>query len=237
MRLPLERPLILGHRGDPRRAPENTLRSFQLALEAGADGVELDVQPSADGVAVVIHDETLARTTDAAGAVATLPWTEIARARLAGGERVPRLEEVASWASEAGAWLNVEFKATGTEATSLRILDEAEMLPRTIFSSFLPEVVARIGRLASGAHRLLLLEQWDPAARHALHRSGASGVCLHHRAATPEVLGELAAAELPVVVWTVDDPVRMRALLGAGVAAIITNVPATGATIRHELGL
>ena len=228
--------MILGHRGDPHRAPENTLRSFQLALDAGADGVELDVQPSADGVAVVLHDATLERTTDVGGAVAALPWAEIARARLAGGEGVPRLEEVASWAAGAHAWLNVELKAAGAEAVSLRLLDEAGLLSRTIFSSFLPEVVEQVGYLAPGALRFLLLEQWDPAARDALHRSGAGGVCLHHQAATPGALGELAAAGLPVVVWTVDDPVRMRALLGAEVAAIITNTPATGVTIRHELG-
>src|SRR5215211_2975476 len=74
------RPLILGHRGAPRGAPENTLRAFRLALEEGADGVELDVQPSADGVPVVLHDDTLDRTTDATGDVATLSWARISEA-------------------------------------------------------------------------------------------------------------------------------------------------------------
>src|SRR5262245_3514397 len=101
------RPLVLGHRGAPRAAPENTLRAFQLAMELGADGVELDVQPSADGVPVVLHDDTLDRTTDGSGDVATLPWARIAEAR-ADGEPVPRLEQVVEWAADVGAFLNVE---------------------------------------------------------------------------------------------------------------------------------
>jgi glycerophosphoryl diester phosphodiesterase len=227
MRFP-DRTLVLGHRGSPREAPENTLRAFRLALAAGADGVELDVQPSADGVAVVIHDDTLRRTTDRAGSVLALPWDEVRRAR-AGGEPVPRLEEAAAWAAESGAWLNVEVKSPGAEAASVAAIAGAGVMERTFFSSFLPGVVEEVGRLAPHAARFFLTERWDDAVRDVVRALGVRGVCLQERIATPAVLAELRAAGLDAVVWTVDDPRRIRALAEAGVRAVITNLPAAGA--------
>lgn len=228
-------PLILGHRGAPAEAPENTLRSFRLALAQGANGVELDVQPSADGVPVVIHDATLERTTSGRGAVAALPWSALATLDAGGGERIPRLDEVAVWAAESGAWLNVELKAAGVEATSLATLSEAGVLERTIFSSFLPAVVREVGRLAPGVRRYLLTERWDARVHAVAAEVGAGGICLVGRAAAPQALRQLAEARLSVIVWTVDDPLRFEALLQAGVEAIITNFPGRGAAIRRAL--
>jgi glycerophosphoryl diester phosphodiesterase len=231
-----ERPLVLGHRGSPARAPENTLLGFRLAAEEGADGVELDVQPAADGTPVVIHDPTLDRTTDRSGTVAALGLEEIERAR-AGGEPVPRLEAAARWAAESGAWLNVEIKSPGAEAASIAAIEAAGVLGRTFFSSFLPDVVARVAELAPHATRFLLTERWDDDARAAARRLEVRGVCLHHQAATPAALAELRGAGLEVVVWTVDDPARLVELLRAGVRAVITNHPARGvAALREVLG-
>lgn len=230
------RPLILGHRGAPREAPENTMRAFRLAVEQGADGVELDVQPSADGVAAVIHDDTLQRTTDAAGSVPMLPWERIAGAR-ARGEPVPRLEEAARWAAETGAWLNVEIKSVGAEAAAVAAIRGAGVMERTFFSSFLPTVVAEVGRLAPEATRCFLTERWNAQVRRLVETLGAQGVCLKNRLATPAVLAELRGKGLAVVVWTVDDPLRTRVLLRAGVQALITNRPAMAvAALRDVAG-
>lgn len=224
-------PLVLGHRGSPAAAPENTLRSFALALAHGADGVELDVQLSADGVPVVIHDATLERTTDGRGALADLPWERIRTARAA-GEPVPRLEQVAQWAAEANAWLNVELKTAGAEAASLRALRDAGVLSRTVFSSFVPAAVAEVRRIAPDVRAYLLTEQWDEQARAHFRATGAQGLCLGDAGATEPVLRELNHEGVPVIVWTVDEPARMQSLLAAGVAAIITNVPALAAAVR-----
>jgi len=229
-----DRPLILGHRGSPARAPENTLLAFRLACEEGADGVELDVQPAGDGAPVVIHDDTLDRTTDAAGAVSAMTWAQVAAARTR-GEPVPRLEAAAAWAAESGAWLNVEIKSPGAEAASLAAVEAAGVLGRTFFSSFLPDVVARVGELAPHAARYLLGERWDDETRAHAARLGVRGVCLHHEAATPAALAELRALGLDVVVWTVDHPERLRELLGAGVRAVITNHPARGVEALREV--
>ncbi|HEX8433191.1 MAG TPA: glycerophosphodiester phosphodiesterase family protein [Longimicrobium sp.] len=230
MRFP-DHPLILGHRGAPREAPENTLRAFRLAREHGADGVELDVQPSADGVPIVIHDPTLDRTTDSGGLVAALPWDRLSAVSV-GGEPLARLESVAEWAAESGAWLNVEIKSAGIEAASVAAIEAAGLIPRTFFSSFLPEVVARVGEVAPHATRFFLTEEWSASVLSTARELGVSGVCLHHPLATPSVLAELRAASLDAVVWTVDEPARIRDLLRAGVRAIITNDPALAVTLR-----
>lgn len=229
-----DRPLVLGHRGSPRRAPENTLLAFRLALEEGADGVELDVQPAADGAPVVIHDPTLERTTDGTGAVAALGWPELSAVR-SRGEPLPRLEGAAAWAVESGAWLNVEIKSRGAEAASLAAVEAAGVLDRTFFSSFVPDVVARVREVAPHAVCFLLTERWDDEARGTARRLGVRGVCLHHAAATSTTLGELRDMGLDAVVWTVDEPERLKELLRAGVRAVITNHPARGVAALKEV--
>ena len=224
-------PLILGHRGAPNDAPENTLRSFALAMEEGADGVELDVRAAADGVPVLIHDETLERTYGRAGRVADHPWPALARLTSAA---LPSLEQAASWAAAAGAWVNVELKHPGAESAALERLRAAGLLERSFLSSFHPEAVAEVARLEPSARRFFLTYAWDEAAQEAVARSGAQGVCLHVDAATPLALEVLRNDDLPVVVWTVDAPAHMRELLDHGVAAIITNRPRVGARVRDE---
>lgn len=229
------RTLVLGHRGAPLEAPENTFGGFRLAVEAGADGVELDVQRSADGAPVVIHDLTLDRTTDGTGEVRAHTWAELSGLNAGPGEPLRRLGEVADWAAGAGAWLNVELKGEGTEAATLASLERAGILERTLVSSFLPTVVLEVGKLAPGVRRALVTESWDATVAGLVRDSGAGGVCIHRALATPERLAGLAAAGLSAVVWTVDDPAEIRALLAAGVGAIITNDPRRAAAVRREM--
>lgn len=224
-------PLILGHRGAPLDAPENTIAGFALALAAGADGVELDVQLSADGVPVVIHDDTVRRTTGGRGRVDRLTWRRISGLRTC-GEPVPSLEQSAAWAAATGAWLNVEIKAPGAAAATLAVLARADLGERVIVSSFHLGEVREVGRLDPGALRYLLLERWDAASLTAVEACGAGGVCLRVDAASDEVLAQLDALGLPVVVWTVDDPGRLAELLRSRVRAVITNRPELAMRLR-----
>jgi glycerophosphoryl diester phosphodiesterase len=229
---PFPRPLILGHRGAPFDAAENTLRSFAVALQQGADGVELDVRRASDGVPVVIHDETLQRTMRDAGRVAEHPWPALQTLSAA---RLPSLQQAVAWAAAAGAWLDVEIKTPGVEAATLAEIRNAGMLQRSFISSFHPEVVTETRRLAAECPCFLLTSAWDEAAQQAVAASGADGVCLHVDAATPLALDVLRHENLPVVVWTVDAPDRIRELLYGGVAAIITNRPAVAAQVRVDV--
>jgi len=128
--------LVVAHRGAAGQAPENTMEAYRLGVEAGADAIELDVHLTADGQLAVIHDETLDRTTDRSGSVATLTMNEI-RAADAGyrfeasdgsfpfrgtGLHVPTLPEVLDWLPD-GFGLAVEIKAraaTGATVAALR---------------------------------------------------------------------------------------------------------------------
>ena len=210
------------------------MRAFRLALEEGADGVELDVQPSADGVPVVLHDDTLDRTTDATGDVSTLPWARIAEAR-AGGEPVPRLEEVVAWAAESGAFLNVELKRPGAEAAAVEAIARAGLRGRTVFSSFSTASVAEVRRLDPEATCYFLSEGRAGLAMAVARQLGASGVCLAARRSTPAALAEVRRAGMAAIVWTVDRPYRIRGLLAEGVRGIITNLPALAVQVRGEV--
>lgn len=221
---PFPRLLVLGHRGVPADAPENTLRSFDLALRQGADGVELDVRRAHDGTPVVIHDATLERTFGVDRAVDALDWPAIQRLT---GSELPSLQQAAAWAAAAGAWVNVELKEGGVELETIDILQSHGILDRTFLSSFDPHVVARVGEVSPGSQRFFLTERWDEAARERFGVSGAAGVCLRVDAATPPALDVLRREGLAVVIWTVDDPVRIAELVDARVAGIISNRPAS----------
>ncbi len=227
---PFPRLLILGHRGVPEEATENTLESLALAVRQGADGVELDVRPASDGTPVVIHDATLERTFAIRGSVASHGWPALQRLT---GARLPSLQQAAAWAAAAKAWLNVEIKAAGVEEGSIELVRAHGLMERTFFSSFDESIVAQIGAIDPSARRFFLTEEWNDRARERLIASGASGLCLRVDAASPLNLEVVQREGLPVVVWTVDDPERMVRLARAGVAAIITNRPALAvATLR-----
>ncbi len=232
----MQPPLILGHRGAPRELPENTIASFEAAVQQGAHGVELDVQRTRDGVPVVIHDPTLERTTDGRGEIGLLPWSELGAVR-SGGEPIPSLEQAVEWARSAGAVLNVEIKARDVEERTLEALSAGGMLQRTILSSFHPEIVARVGRLSPHSCRYLLSERWGERTLEEVRDADAEGLCLRVDAASPLALEVLAASAVPVIVWTVDDPPRIAELLRTGVRGIITNTPGVAVRVADELGL
>lgn len=104
------RVMIVAHRGLSAQEPENTMRSFRRAAEVGCDLIELDVHLSRDGVPVVIHDDTLDRTTDGRGRVRDRTIDELRRLDAGRGERIPTLEEVVEWAEAGSDALSVEIK-------------------------------------------------------------------------------------------------------------------------------
>jgi glycerophosphoryl diester phosphodiesterase len=225
------RPLLLGHRGAPAELPENTLASFERALESGAEGVELDVQLSAEGVPVVIHDDTLDRTTDGTGPVEAQGVVELAALR-AGGEPIPTLAEALRWGRERSAVLNVEIKHPRGAGPVVEVMRRSEGEPDVFLSSFHAVVLEELRELAPELPRFLLSEEWNFRVLAEARRLEVEGVCLGDAAATPRALEGLRAAGLGVVVWTVDSPQRLAALLPAGLKALITNLPAVAAGLR-----
>ncbi len=232
------RPLVWGHRGASFDAPENTLASFRLAQEQGADGVELDAQRCASGEVVVLHDESLGRTTGFAGLVTETPWSAIrtldAGARKSEryrGERVPLLAEVLESFS---LLVNVEIKCDraddrGLTAEVVRVVREARAQDRVLLSSFNPLCLLRARALAKEIPRALLFEsEQEWLLRSAAAAPALAVVALHpeHVLATPERVARWRKRGYSVGCWTVDDPDRAASLVTSGVSGLITNRPA-----------
>lgn len=157
--------LIIAHRGGPDRAPENTLAAFRTAIALGVDGVELDCQRSKDGALVVIHDETVDRTTNGQGKVGDLTLAELQALDAGQGERIPTFHEVLALAQAAGVQLVAEIKSPelypGLEVEMFRAVAAAGALDRTIFISFDWEALKRLQAHTGRAQLGALYGQWQ----------------------------------------------------------------------------
>jgi glycerophosphoryl diester phosphodiesterase len=244
----VKRPLILAHRGASALAPENTLAAFLRARDLGADGVELDVTLTRDSVPVVIHDDTVDRTTDGHGAVSNKTLLEIKRLDAGGwksptyhGETIPTLAEVfdalADWLRPAGlehkGVVNVEMKSEtlrtdGVERKVVKIVEQKNLQESVIISSFNPLALARVRALNCGLMRGLLYDLSLPFyLRRAWLRLLAAPHALHPDHAMVDSGYMLWATRHAYTVntWTVDEPQEALRLTGLGVNALITNKP------------
>ncbi len=221
-------PRVLGHRGARRRATENTLESFDLALEEGAAGIELDVRLAADQEVVVFHDPSLARLFHGDGReVEKLSRADIRRLG------IPRLTEVLDWASDNDALLNIELKRDLRDRKSL-VREVAVLVQRfrfaedrVLLSSFDPLFVRALSHLAPKIPTCWLVHQKQRVFRHALGWKllGAQGVNPEAALATDARVSRWKRRGALINVWTVNDPAEARRLARAGVDTLISDVP------------
>ena len=235
----LEIPRVIGHRGAAGHAPENTLAALRRAAALGVRMVEFDAKLSADLVPVLMHDETLERTTDGAGAVADAPlsalaaldagsWYDAAHA----GEPVPTLAVALKAALGLGLAVNIEIKpCPGREReTARRVLEAARALwpaerPPPLVSSFSVEALAEARASAPDWPRGWLI--WDRPEdwRRVLSDLAPATLNVAQDRETPERIAEYRAAGLPVLAYTVNHAGRARQLLALGIAALFTDFP------------
>ena len=238
---------IFGHRGSAGNRPENTLVSFQEAARAGADGIELDVQLSQDGVPVVIHDERVNRTTNGEGWVKDLTFAEL-RALDAGssfseeyrGEKIPSLDEVLAWLKGTELVVNVELKTglyryEGIEAKVLELVAKYDLEDRVIISSFNHYSLVETRRLNPTIETAILFmeglyEPWTYA-----KTVGAQGLHCFLPVAVPELLQGAVEAGMPVRPFTVNDEAVMEKLIRGGAAGFFTDHPEKAVEVRRNL--
>ena len=155
---------IIAHRGGPTDAPENTLAAFQNAITLGVDWLEFDVQMTKDGSLVVIHDETVDRTTNGAGAVRDLTLKEIRSLDAGQGQKIPTFEEVLQLAKTSGVKILPETKSAelypGIEEKLLQQLEQADYLDQTVIQSFNAESLESLHRLNPQAKLCALYGLW-----------------------------------------------------------------------------
>jgi glycerophosphoryl diester phosphodiesterase len=250
---PGARPRVIAHRGFSGQAPENTMAAFRRALAAGADMIELDVQLSADGQVVVIHDETLERTTDGFGRVADLAWQDLSRldagswfAPEFAGERIPLLREVLRFA-RGKILVNIEIKTEawspntleGIAARVLALVDEAGMRDQVIISSFDSRILRQVRQIDADIRTASLYHvdvhgELRPAV--IVAKDGSQGLNLSRSEVTPRVVEECRALGVPVSVYTVNTRELMEYVLAMSVHAIFTDHPDVLIELLRERG-
>jgi glycerophosphoryl diester phosphodiesterase len=236
------RPLVIAHRGDSAHRPENTLASFAGALEVGATIVELDVQLTADGEVVVLHDATLDRTTDGRGDVRRLSLAEV-RAVSAGyptqfggawaGERVPTLAE-ALGLLRGRARVMIEVKSEsvtdeldgGVEARTTEIVRRLGMSERVAVISFDARALQHLRRLAPEMTRGQLFGRTTPEeAVRAAQETGCE-ILMPHKSQLSEAFAARAQAEdMKLATWVVDEPAELKLVARFGLYGVGSNRP------------
>jgi len=232
-------PLLIGHRGYPARFPENTLASFRGAIEAGCDMIELDVTITKDRRIVVIHDDTLDRTTAGKGPVRDRSFEEIRRLDAGGwfdprfsAERVPELSEVLDLTA-GRCLLNIEIKASAFEAGYPADAIEHQVVAlvtttgaedRVIISSFDWRILQRIAAMDSPPALALISDHG--ADRSVIERLLAMKAFSWHprfKVLTREQVDRMHAAGLKVFPWTINTREEAQRILALGVDGLICN--------------
>jgi glycerophosphoryl diester phosphodiesterase len=242
---PQKFPLIIGHRGASREAPENTLESFRLAWLHGADGIEADFRLTSDGVIVCMHDATTGRTTGEELAIAGSTAAELCRLDAGAwkgsawtGAVIPTLDEVLA-AIPHGTWFFIELKS-GVEiiAPLKRALGASGISPERIrLLSFNAPLIAEITQQLPDWHacwlcdysKSLLNTTWRPSRADILNmllQTGACGIASADRTFLDQGLVDmLRDIDKEIHVWTVDRPANAERLCTLGVDSIMTNRP------------
>jgi len=220
-------PLVIAHRGASAEKPENTLAAFRRALARGADGLELDVRLTRDGVPVVFHDATLRRLTGAPGRLATRSWRELKKLRVRGAGSIPRLADVLALV-RGRAVVQIELKRGTTVAPVVRVIRRARAAGWVILASFETGLVRRARRLAPEIPRMLIAKGRSPdKLLRTMTALGAAGLSLHHHAVRNRALVTRIHRQGGTVwCWTVNTAPAMRRLAARGVDAILSDNPA-----------
>lgn len=230
-------PLWIAHRGAGKLAPENTLAAFRLGARHGYRAFECDVKLSADGVAFLLHDDTLARTTPERGVAGQRNWAELSRLDAGGwhgreyaGEPIPSLDAIAAFVLRGGHALDLEIKpTTGLEDETGRVVaQEVARLwhgrdVKPLLSSFQPASLAAARDAVPALARALLLDSLGDGWFETAQSLGCVAVITAYPLMDAAVIARLHGAGLRALCYTVNDPAEARRLLALGIDGIITD--------------
>ena len=232
-------PFVIGHRGACGHAPENTLPSFEKAMEYGVRWVEVDVKLSSDGVAFLMHDDSLERTTDGEGLVAETPWSKLAKLDAGRwfdaeytGTRLLRFEDAIGHLDAMGVGLNIEIKGcAGREEETAEIVCNLvedgwpSGLPAPIFSSFEVSSLMRTRELLPDAAISMLFNDLPDDWRDICGRIGASGIHIWNESVDPGTASVLRDAGYALRAFTVNQRTRAGELKDLGFSGIFCDFP------------
>ena len=230
-------PRIIAHRGGGHLAPENTLAGLRKAKELGFAGVEVDVMLAGDATPILMHDQTLERTTSGSGAVAQTAYADMRELDAGGwfapeyaGERVPSFQRMGEFCIELGLWANVEIKpSTGFEAETGKVAAlaarelwrDAPLQP--LLSSFWPQALAAAQLAAPELPLGALMKSIRPDWQQCMQQLGCVSLHCDYRMLLPQQVRAVRDAGYWLLCYTVNDPAIAQVLFDWGVDAIVTD--------------
>ena len=220
----MQRVLRIGHRGAAGHAPENTLAAIQKGIALGVDFVEIDVRRTKDGVLVVLHDETVNRTTNGKGRIDHLCLRDIEKLNAGNGEHIPTLEEVLKVAA-GKTGLMLELKIRGAAQQTVEAVREAGFRDPVIYASFLHDELKYVRTVDPEASLMVLFGGPFRASVTRAIKYGPSYVGLRHDKATRPLVDAFHRADLLVFVYTADAPSDIQHALSLDVDGVISNFP------------
>ncbi|WP_027407727.1 glycerophosphodiester phosphodiesterase [Anoxybacteroides tepidamans] len=237
---------IFAHRGSAGTHPENTMIAFYEAERVGADGIELDVQMTKDGALVVIHDETIDRTTDGTGWVKDFTYRELQRfnavykfAEKYRVCRIPLLEEVLAWVSSTSLLLNIELKNgliayEKLEEKVIGMIKHYRLGSRVVLSSFNHNSMARCHQIAPDIETALLYMEPLYQPWQYVRLLGASGLHPYHRTVSESFVREAHMHRVAVRPFTINKEEVMKQMFQYQVDAIFTDYPLKAKKIKKR---
>ena len=236
-KVPWPYPRWVAHRGAGKLAPENTLAAFRVGAAHGYRAFECDVKLSADGVPFLLHDATLARTSNGRGSAGQQDWHSLSQldaggwhSRAYAGEPLPTLAGIAAFIIANGFQLNIEIKPTpGQELLTGRVVAEqaarlwaGQTLP-PLLSSFRPDALAAARDAAPALPRALLLDSLPPGWQGQATALACSAIVSHHTLMDANLVAQLRARQWRALVYTVNEPADAQRLLALGIDGLITD--------------
>ena len=255
-------PLIVAHRGASALAPENTLAAFRRAIDDGAEGIEFDVRLSKDGQAVVFHDADLKRigghdekiidfTFEQLQEIDVGVWFNRIFPRLASerfsNEKIPILKDVLDLLKDFRGLIYIELKCREREVEPLvkavcREIGASHLLPNIIVKSFRLQAIPEVRRLCPGvttaalfAPKIMTMLRKEKYLLKIAQEFRADQMSLHYTLVSRKFMRKAEKKNLPVTIWTVDNPRIVRRAIDLGIKAVITNNPGVLLEKKREL--
>ena len=262
MELDAPRPLVVAHRGASALAPENTLAAFTRAIDDGAEGIEFDVRLAKDNVAVVFHDSTLSRTAKRDSRLSDFTSAELAKLDIGSwfnqmsrkradpvfsSQRIVSLENALLFLENFKGLIYIELKCKDSEIDRLTLtvceaVEGSPLLDRIIVKSFKMAVIPRIRVLCPSvrtaalfAPKIMTILRKEKHLVKIAEDFGADELSLHFSLATRKLMENAERQNLPVTIWTANNPRWIKRGIKLGVKAVITDNPARLIAKRNEI--
>ncbi len=213
----------VGHRGARAYEPENTLRSFQRAIERGVDAIELDVRKTKDDHIVVIHDPDIKRTTNGEGAVSDLTVQQIQSASTEKNEKIPTLEEALDFIGKK-VKVFVELKEAGFEEQVLALIRKKGLEKNVVVVSFIEEALRKVKELDSEIETGLIYAKHKNPLKAALELKTQYLLAFYKFVHTANVQ-KAHQNGLKIIVWTINTPEEVATYKAKGVDGIASDKP------------